>query len=100
MNLTDRHEYKVTCCLNWCISLPHSPTYGMMSHIQTEKTVSFVCHTGHILTACVLDRYSFVSLIDVLSLDGSFLVPSSMYSLVTKAQTTPKLQTDTVMSVN
>jgi hypothetical protein len=100
MNLTDRHEYKVTCWVNWCTSLPHSLTYVMMSHIQTETTASYVRHTIHILTACVLDRYSFVSLIDVLSLDGSFLVPSSMYSLVTKAQTTPKLQTDTVLSVN
>jgi hypothetical protein len=71
-----------------------------MSDTQTETTASFVRHTRHILTVCVLDRYSFVSLIDVLSLDGSFLVPSSMYSLVTKAQTTPKLQRDTVLSVN
>jgi hypothetical protein len=37
-----------------------------------------------------------VSLIDVLSLDGNFWVPSSMYSLVTKAQTTPNLQVNTV----
>ena len=93
-NLTDRHEYKV----NWCSSLPHSPTYVTMSHIQAETTAGFVRHTRHILTACVLDRYSFVSPIDVLSLDGSFLVPSSMYSLVTKAQTTPKLQTDSDVS--
>ena len=100
VNLTNGHEYKVTCWVNWCTSLPHSPTYIMMSYIPTETTASFVRHTRHILTACVLERYSFVSLIDVLSLDGSFLVPSSMYSLVTKAHTTPKLQTDTVLYVN
>lgn len=49
-----------------------------------------------VLTSCVFDRYSFVSLTDALSLDGSFWVPSSMYSLVTKAQTTPNLQASTV----
>jgi hypothetical protein len=96
MNLTDGHEYKITCWVIWCTSLPHSPTVCHdESHSNWDKP-SFACHTRHILTACVLDRYSFVSLTDVLSLAGSFLVPSSMYSLVTKAQTTPKLQTDTV----